>query len=152
MKRFTAAAIVTVFVVLTSFANVSADQAAEAQEMLNKAVVMFKEKGKDYTLKRLNSRGPFAKGELYVFALNMDNVLVAHPYNKKIVGKNLHKLKDTKGKLFVQEFKKVAQDPGSGWVEYYWLRHGEKDGTLKRSYIKKVPGEDIYLGAGYYIK
>ena len=152
MKRIIVAAVVGVFVALTSFANASTDQALEAQQLLNKAVSTIKEKGKDYTLKLINSRGPFAKGELYVFALNMDNVLVAHPYNKKIVGKNLHNLKDTKGKLFVQEFKKVAQDPGSGWVEYYWLRHGEKDGTLKRSYIKKVPGEDIYLGAGYYIK
>ena len=152
MRRFTVIAVLAGFVVFTSFSVACADEAAIVQDLVNKAAATFAAKGKDYALKLINARGPFAKGALYVFAVNMDNVLVAHPYNKKIVGKHLGNMKDARGKLFVQAFNKVARDPGEGWVEYHWRRHGEKDGTLKRSYIKRIPGEDIFLGAGYYIK
>lgn len=130
-----------------------ADDQDVAKSLVDKAVASFQEKGKDYTIKLLNTMtGPFRKGPIYVFAVSMDGVTLSHPTNKKLRNMNVLKLKGTKGKEFIKEFIKVANDPGSGWVEYYWKRHGEKDGTLKRSYIRKVPGQDILVGAGYYIK
>jgi cytochrome c len=140
---------------LMGFSVAMASKAKESQveTLVEKAAQTFKEKGKDYTLRLLNaSRGPFRKKELYVFAVSMDGKTLSHPTNKKLRGKDVWNLKGAKGKLFIQEFVKVAKDPGSGWVDYWWLRHGEKEPTLKRSYILKVPGEDILVGCGYYIK
>jgi methyl-accepting chemotaxis protein len=125
----------------------------EVVALVEKAVAMFKEKGKDYTLKVIGTLdGPFRKKEMYVYAASLDGILLAHPVNKDLVGKSQLGLKDAKGKLFGQELLKVAQEKGSGWVEYYWLRHGEKEPTLKKTYVLKVPGEDIAVAGGIYEK
>jgi signal transduction histidine kinase len=139
--------------VVFSINSAYAGSDAEIVAMVEKAAAMFKEKGKDYTLKVIGSlEGPFRKQEMYVFAVAFDGTTLAHPVNKGLEGKNVLDMKDAKGKLFMQEFIKVAKDPGSGWVEYSWLRHGEKDPTPKRSYILKVPGENIFVGGGVYDK
>ena len=133
---------------------VLANEETEVQNLVNKAVALFKEKGKDYAIRVLNTgSGPFRKGELYVFVGSMkDFTFLAHPVNPELVGTPQKDLKDAKGLLIFQEFVKVAQDPGQGWVQYWWLRHAEKEPTLKRSFIEKVPGEDIFAGAGFYVK
>jgi signal transduction histidine kinase len=59
-------------------------------------------------------------------------------------------VEDVRGKKYFREFKQVTEDPGEGWVEYHWNRPGEKDHRFKRTFIKRIPGENIYIGAGYY--
>ncbi len=169
MKRFYLAgvcfAVLIIFCVSTALAQEKAsqtpakaapltDQAAEAKTMVEKAAASFASKGKEKTFSLINSMtGPFRKGEVYVYAADLSNVVLAHPANRKLVGKNLTELKDAKGNPFVKELNRVATGPaGAGWVEYWWVRHGEKKPTLKRAYIMKVPGEDIMVAAGYYIK
>ena len=51
--------------------------------------------------------------------------------------------------LFVK-FKDIANGPGKGWTEYWWPKPGEKKPSLKRTYIMRVPGQNLYIGAGYY--
>jgi cytochrome c len=145
--------VIFAFIAMGSASMVLADQATEAKEMVDKAVDLFKDKGKDQALKIIGlSSGPFRKGELYTFAAGFDNVVLSHPVNKDFIGKSTHELKDASGKLFAREFLEVAKNQGAGWVDYTWLRHGEKEPTPKRAYIKRVPGEDIYVGAGFYVK
>ena len=129
-----------------------ADNEEAAVRLVKKAAATFSEKSTDYTLKLLNTMGTFREGPVYVFAVSFDGMVLAHPANRKLVGKKLLDFKDTKGKEFVKEFTAVAKDPGAGWVEYSWRRHGEKEGTLKRTYIMRVPGKDFYVGAGYYVE
>lgn len=127
--------------------------AKEVVEMVDLAISKFQEKGKDYALKVLNaSMGPFRRGSLYVFAADFNGVNLAHPAKRDLVGKNAWNLKGAKGKYLVQEMIKVAKDPGEGWVEYWWNRTGEKEPVLKRGYVKRVPGEDIWLGSAYIVK
>lgn len=129
-------------------------QAAETKALVEKAAASFATRGKEKTFALINSMtGPFRKGEVYVFAADLNMVVLAHPANRELVGKNWEDLKDAKGNPFAKDLKRVATGPaGSGWVEYWWVRHGEKEPTLKRAYIMKVPGEDIMVAAGYYIK
>jgi methyl-accepting chemotaxis protein len=61
-------------------------------------------------------------------------------------------LKDARGTFFVKEFVQVATGPGAGWVEYWWTKTGEKEPLLKKTYVMRVPGQDIFLAAGYYLK
>jgi cytochrome c len=130
-----------------------ADPEEEAKGLVEYAAKIFNEKGKDYAIKLLNSSsGPFRKGEVYVFAMNFDGVMLAHAANRDLVGSSQAALRDGKGELIFPPMLAIAKGPGTGWTEYYWLRHGEKEPTLKRTYIKRVPGEEILLGAGYYIK
>lgn len=133
----------------------SADQTTDAKALVDKGIAMVKDKGLDATLKAIgNPKGPFVKGDLYLFAGSLDKVtLLAHPFAAaKLVGPDLSKLKDSKGNAFFIKFKEVAQKPGSGWVEYMWPKPKAKAPSLKKTFIKKVPGTKVYIGVGYYPK
>lgn len=129
-----------------------ADKAADTKALVDKGVAMVKSKGKAATLKAIgDKKGPFVVGDLYLFAGPLDKTtLAAHPIKPALAGKDLSKVKDPKGKLLFVEFIKVAKKPGSGWVDYYWPKPGKDKPVLKRTYIKRVPGENLYIGAGYY--
>ncbi len=143
--------LLSVFVFFVSTAQAAENRAAKCEELVDKAVTFVQKKGTDYALKVFNcSKGPFIDRDLYVFVLSLDNVMLAHPYQKKIVGKSVDEYSDEKGNKLFQEFKKVVLNGGEGWVEYWWAKPGESGEFAKRSFVKRVPGQDIYLGAGYY--
>ena len=132
-----------------------ADDAADTKALVENGVVMAKEKGMEPTLKAIGDpNGPFVKGDLYLFAGSLDKVTAtAHPFAAdKLVGPDLTNLKDSKGSQFFIKFKEIAEKPGSGWVEYWWPKPGEKEPSLKKTFIMRVPGQDAYIAAGYYPK
>ena len=151
MKRLSAAMGILFFLLLplTAFSNDAA-----VVELVNNAVGFWKEKGKDYTIKLLNaSSGPLRKGALYVFACDFKGYFVSHPVQENLRCQDAWELQDAKGKFIVQEFLKVAkQGDGAGWVEYDWLRVGETEPTKKRTFIRRIPGEDFLVGCGYYMR
>ncbi|MBF0303280.1 MAG: transporter substrate-binding domain-containing protein [Desulfamplus sp.] len=91
--------------------------------------------------------GKFTKGELYIFADNMQGLNLSH-INPKMQGGDHHDLKDKLGFAFMQEFIKVAQ-LGSGWVEYWFENPVTKKLQPKISYIKKI-NDDMFIGCGIY--
>lgn len=135
-------------------AQACADDAQDCKALVERAAEMFKQQGKEAALKAIDSNnGALVKGELYVFALSsVDNAMLAHPHEKTLKRLKMDNFKDSNGKEFFKEFREVAVNKGSGWVEYTWAKPGAKEPSPKRSYIMKVPGEDIYIGAGYYVK
>ncbi len=153
MKKMVAVCLFASLLLVAVSLALADDQEATVVLLVDKAVASFQEKGKDYTIKLLNaSGGPFRKGSLYVFAVDFNGLALAHAANKKFRGSDVFNLKDAKGKYVIQEFIKVAKEKGSGWVDYWWNRTGEKQPTLKRSYVRKVPGEEMFLGCGYYVE
>lgn len=140
------------FTLLAVVCPLRAGQAEEAMTLVDSAMVMFQQAGREAALKAINEKsGPFVKGDLYVFALTMDNLMVGHPHEHSLRRVNLNNTRDANGVLLFQKFKEVVEKKGSGWVEYTWAKPGEKDPSPKRSFVKKVPGEDLYIGAGYYV-
>ena len=132
-----------------------ADDVADVKALVEKGVAMAKEKGVEATLKAIDDpKGPFVKGELYLFAGPLDKVtLLAHPMAKaKLVGPDLTNTPDAKGNKFFVKFKEIAEKPGSGWVEYWWPKPGAKEASLKKLYVMRVPGQNLYIAAGYYPK
>jgi cytochrome c len=133
----------------------TADDAADAKALVEQGVAMVKAKGLEATLKAIGDpKGPFVKGDLYLFAGALDKVtLLAHPLAaQKLVGPDLSAMKDSKGNLFFVKFKEVAQKSGSGWVEYMWPKPGAKEDSLKKTFVMRVPGQEAYIAAGYYAK
>ncbi len=133
----------------------AADEAADTKALVAKGIAMVEDKGLDATLKAIGDpKGPFVKGDLYLFAGSMNKVtLLAHPFAAaKLVGPDLSKMKDSKGNLFFVKFKEVAENPGSGWVEYMWPKPGAKEASLKKTFVMRVPGQNAYIAAGYYPK
>jgi signal transduction histidine kinase len=141
------------FIVLVACQAYAGGDSDNVVDLVNKAVDIFKAQGKDQALKVLNaSSGPLRKGALYTFALDFKGSFVAHPVQEDLRSHDAWELQDAKGKFIVQDFIKIAKEPGVGWSEYWWMRVGETSPTLKKTYIKRVPGEDILVGAGFYVK
>jgi len=75
--------------------------------------------------------------------------MVAHPYSS-LLNQDLSDYQDPEGNYLFANFVAVASDAGAGWSEYWWPKPGEEDPSRKLTYIMKVPGQDLYIGCGYY--
>lgn len=121
----------------------------DALDLVTKAVAHVKEVGKDKALASFNdAKGPYVKGELYVFAYSLQGVILAHPMNPKLVGKDMTEVKDSDGKFFTKDFIATVNGPGKGWVDYNWTNPTSKKIEAKSSYVAKAG--DIFVGCGIY--
>lgn len=117
------------------------------------AAQLVTDEGLDAAIAAINQKdGPFVWKDSYVFLMDLEGTMLAHPIKPDLIGKNLLETPD-KGhdkKLFFKEFVEVAKSPGEGWVNYMWPKPGEEEPAKKRSYIYRVPGKDVFVGAGVY--
>lgn len=121
----------------------------EAKRMVKRAVAFVKYQGKQKALAEIGkARGNFDKGELYVFAYDLAGVMLAHPKNPELVGKNLHDVPDSEGKLFRKEIVEKAKTKGWGWVDYKYLNPETKELEYKTTYCQAIA--DVILCCGAY--
>lgn len=148
MKRILAAIFTGLFLLgLTalSFADSTPEQ---AKALVKEAVAFQKANGKEKALAEFsNPKGKFVKGDLYIFAIDYNGVMVAHGNNQKIIGKNMMESKDPDGVFFIKEFIKAGKQ-GGGWVDYKWPHPVTKEVKPKTSYLEPV--DDVVLGCGVY--
>ncbi len=137
-------------------AMTTADKEKKCIDLVNSAIAHIKKIGADKAYADFSAKDnnnwkiQLSDDMIYVFVNNYDGITLAHGAKPQLVGKNLLGLKDTKGKQFFLAFLNVAKsNAGSGWVEYYWQNPKTKKDELKRTYIKKIPGIDAYIGAGF---
>ena len=123
---------------------------AQAIDRVKKAVIFFKEKGKEKAIEEFNhANSPFNQGGMYMFGMILDEVGTQpiHP-NLKTRGKAMGNLRDSDGKLLIRELNAVCAEKGSGWVEYKWLNKSSNQIELKSSYVEKVG--DMCIGTGIF--
>ena len=117
------------------------------------AAAMVNEKGIGAAIEEINKKdGKFVWADTYVFLMDLDGKMVAHPMSPALIGKNLLDMKDKgePGKLLFKEFVAVAKGKGEGWVDYMWINPGDPKPRKKVTYIFRVPGKDLFAGAGVY--
>lgn len=126
-------------------------------EMIIKKVTeahdLLAKEGADAFAKFQGKDSEFIFAGTYIWIHDMKGVMRMHPIKYKLNGKGLLGLKDKKGKLFFGEMNKVVRENGSGWVSYMWPKPGQKDPSLKVSYVKicKIPnGDELVIGCGVY--
>lgn len=96
---------------------------------------------------------PFIYAGTYIWIHSADDgTMLMHPMKPKLEGRNVLPLKDKKGKLLFVEFNRVALEQGSGWVDYWWPKPGEKKPSQKVSYVKlaEYGGKKYVVGSGVY--
>jgi len=120
--------------------------------LVNKAIEYINTNGREKAYDEFteNKTGAFKKGELYIFVLTRDYMIIAHGANKKLIGKDLKALKDSRGKYFFKEMVDNGLKDGQAWVDYYWTNPKTNKPGLKSSYVKKLDGETV-VGCGYYL-
>jgi signal transduction histidine kinase len=95
-----------------------------------------------------NPKGPFRRGNMYMFVYNYKGVLLASSGFPKDVGKNFYETRDEFGSPFVQLFIQIAQD-GGGSVSCYWPEPNSGKVKLKVNYVMPL-GKDTLIGSGFY--
>ena len=150
MKNTLVNLIVIGLIGLFAFAGLSyASAKDDAKALVKNAVAYVKYQGKEKAIAEISKpKGMFDKGETYVFAYDLQGIVVAHPKNPKLIGKNLIDVPDNDGKMFRKEIVAMAKSKGSGWVDYVYLNPETNEQEHKTTYIQKVG--DIILCCGVY--
>ena len=134
----------------------------ECVALCKDAAKFVNEKGLDAAIAEFgNKEGKFVAKNTYVYLMDFNGNRLAHPYatpkDPKIMP--LFEMKDTTGKLFIQEQLEVAKTKGEGWTEYMYpkpeelkkpIPYKEKVSSKKLSYVYRVPGKDLFVVAGFF--
>jgi hypothetical protein len=117
----------------------------------DQAAAYFKANGEKKLGEAINDKGMFQQGELYAWALKTDFSTTAsafaHP-SKALRDKNFIDLKDAKGKPFIREILKLAQEKEKGWIDYMWTEPVSKKIKPKHTYVIRI--NDVIILSGYY--
>ena len=93
-------------------------------------------------------KGRYVKGEVYVFAYDLNGVMVAHPMNSKLVGKSLLDVPDAAGKMFRKEIVSGVTAAGSATVDYKYKN--PTSGAIEDKVTVCKKAADLAVCAGYY--
>ncbi len=125
----------------------------DVQTLVNKTITYIEANGLEKAKTEIKKKdGEFIQGELYVFIIDFDGKMISHGVKDSLDGKNLIKLRTPEGKYFIQEMIKVSKEKGEGWVDYKWTHPQSGKVTPKASLAKKIPGKNMLVGAGLYLK
>jgi hypothetical protein len=121
----------------------------QARRWVQGAIALYESAGKQATLVRIaDPEGPFVEGERYIFALDLDGNLLAHPFSKQLVGQNLSNLTDHDGKSFIEKVVATSKTRGYGFIEYRWALPNSNDDLHKTVFFERV--DEMVLCSGFY--
>ncbi len=154
MRRITLAVLgIAVSLCLAGSAFAAGATKDECVAKTKESAAMVNEKGLDAAVAEINKKdGKFVWKDTYVFLMDLDGKMLAHPMSPALIGKNLLDMKDKgePGKLLFKEFVEAAKGKGEGWVDYMWTNPGDPKPRKKVTYIYRVPGKALFVGAGIY--
>jgi signal transduction histidine kinase len=103
-------------------------------------------------LKDPNGEFRFCGGKGYVWVHSLSGVMLMHPVQPDLVGRNMADYQDSEGFLFIVAMNKLVKKYGGGWVVYFWPKPGSRKDSLKGSFVQLVKnsGKDYIVGCGMY--
>lgn len=152
MKKLVYSTVVAVAVVfgITSFVQ-AAGNAEDAKALAIAAANYITKHGTVKGFKDINDpKGPGVKGDLYVSVTDFNGVPRAYPTFPQLVGKDLLNIKDADGKPFIKESIELAKTKRSGWIQYRWTNPETKKVQLKKTWVQKVEGHDLFVLCGVF--
>ena len=128
------------------------EQAKRIEALVNKAAALVERKGKAAFSEFRKRDSEWWFDNTYLFAYDQNLTVLLNPAFPKREGTNPHGERDVNGKAFHDEFLKVIQTRGSGWVDYVFAKPGQTQPSQKWSYVKAVniDGTPGIIGAGFY--
>jgi cytochrome c len=145
--------------VLGMASTAAGQEKATAQEIVSKVQQAADTLAKSATapageasLTQFNQKdSPWVFKDSYVFVLDCSkNTMAAHPIKPDLVGKDIAQMTDTKGNKFFGQLCAATQKASGVWVEYWWPKPGEKEGSRKISYARQAGSTPFVVGAGIY--
>ncbi|MBN1830340.1 MAG: cache domain-containing protein [Deltaproteobacteria bacterium] len=122
----------------------------EAKKMVQRAEKYLKRNSVEQALREFSDpKGAFVDRDLYVSVYDKNFRMAAHGWDRSLIGKDIHNLKDGHGRLFIQEIFQRAQDEGQGWIEYSYMNPVTNQIQPKKAYFTKVG--DYIIATGAYL-
>lgn len=157
MKNIISGFLVLLFVFLMTSTVSAGENTATVSEVISmaeKAAAMMIE-DPEAALAEISKRdGKFVWKDSYVFAMNLEGKMLAHPFMPGLMRMDNLLLTPDKNvenpKMLFVEFVVVASTKGEGWVEYMWPKPGSTTPSVKETYIYRVPDTNLFVGAGIY--
>jgi len=154
MTRRKIFSIVTMALLSVALCTVAVGQDhATAQEVVAKVREAASTLSKTGDVAQFNEKqSPWVWKNTYIYVVDCDKrVEAANPIKPEIVGLDIGSIKDTKGKIVYPDgFCDAARKPSGEWIEYWWPKPGEKEGSRKVSYNLGAKGTPYVVGAGVY--
>ncbi len=152
MKLFAAAVTALSLTIAAVPALANSPTEKDAIAMVERGVALVKAKGKDEMMKKINAKdADYVQGELYMDIRDLKTgIVLAHPYNPSIVGKDLTDVPDANGKKYRREIIELAAAKGKGWVDYQYKNPTSGKIEPKTTFIQRV--DDVVLEVGIYKK
>ncbi len=96
-------------------------------------------------------QGPWVWKDTYVFVVDCGQAIIAaHPANPELIGKDATSLLDTQGHPFFWQVCDALKRPSGIWLQYWWPKPGQKEGSRKISYALRAGNTQYVVGAGIY--
>ena len=154
MRRTMVVLAIAMFVIAVPMA-LMAQGHATAQEVVAKVREAASTLSKTGDVKQFQqTQSPWVWKDTYIFVDDCSDMKVAaHPIQPQQVtqGTNFMELKDTKGKpLFPKNWCEAAKNPSGTWVEYWWPKPGQSEGSRKLTYALAAKGTPYVVAAGIY--
>ena len=161
---FTAILLICYLSVTASAVDVD-KESAFVQKKVMEVYQLIDEQGLDEAIIQVNDPdGNFYWGSDYVYLMDLEVNILAHPTQHVLIGRNLLGLRDpvTGIPFFVDMFEHVNKDKNAdGWLEYYWAKpdgrggfyltdEGERKPFPKRCYYMRK--DNVVIFAGFYLE
>ncbi len=144
----------TSLVVAALLASSLATQAAEptrkdAMAIVDRAASHASKAGGPALIAEINSAKPeWSDKDLYLVVYDANAVVLAHPFNPKLVGKRVLEVPDVDGKFFRKDIVNEAMSKGQGWTDYKIQNPENKKIEHKVTYFKRAG--DLIILAGIF--
>ncbi len=86
----------------------------------------------------------------YFFLYDERGVMLMHPINASLVGRDMTGVQDKKGNWIVKELLASARS-GDGYTTFWWNRPDNQQIAEKMGYARYIPEWNVTLGTGFYI-
>jgi cytochrome c len=117
---------------------------------VREAVAYARINGKEKALQEFSNRnGSFFRGELYIYAYDVNGTTIAHPVNPEKIGVSRINEKDAEGNFFIRDLRAAATD-GSGFVTYYYVNPSHNNTVEKKLGYAMAVDSTWWLGSGIY--
>lgn len=128
------------------------EQAKRIEAIVDKAVALVESRGKAAFTEFRKRDSEWWFGNTYLFAYDQNLNVLLNPAFPQREGTNPSGETDANGKAFHDEFLKMVQTLGAGWVDYIFPKPGQTQPSRKWSYVKavNVDGTAGIIGAGFY--
>jgi signal transduction histidine kinase len=127
-------------------------QAKRIEDLVNRAAALVDQRGRAAFAEFRKRDSEWWYGTTYLFAYDDHLNVLLNPAFPKREGSNPHGEKDANGKMFHDEFLKMVETKGAGWVDYMFPKPGQTQPSHKWSYVKGFNNAGMagLIGAGFF--